>query len=82
MRAVLLNDSRPEPSAGSGALAIVGYCGRPNVSLLPYQLHAQWLAGFLGIYWLLLTEVVFTPQSNSGVTGEGAGGVSTHSKLS
>lgn len=38
--------------------------------------------GVLGIYCLLLTEVVFTPQSNSGVTGEGAGGVSTHSKLS
>lgn len=29
-----------------------------------------------------LTEVVFTPQSNGGVVGEGAGGVSTHSKLS
>jgi len=29
-----------------------------------------------------LTDVVFTPQSNSGVVGEGAGGVSTHSKLS
>jgi hypothetical protein len=28
------------------------------------------------------TEVVFTPQSNSGVVGEGAGGVSTHSKFS
>ena len=29
-----------------------------------------------------LTEVVFTPQSNSGVLGEGAGGVSTHSYAS
>lgn len=29
-----------------------------------------------------LTEVVLTPQSNSGVVGEGAGGVSTHSKFS
>lgn len=28
------------------------------------------------------TEVVLTPQSNSGVVDEGAGGVSTHSKFS
>ena len=30
----------------------------------------------------LHTDVVLTPQSNSGVVGEGAGGVSTHSKFS
>ncbi|KAH8633640.1 cyclopropane-fatty-acyl-phospholipid synthase [Alternaria alternata] len=29
-----------------------------------------------------LTEVVLTPQSKAGVVGEGAGGVSTHSKFS
>ena len=29
-----------------------------------------------------LTEVVLTPQLNSGVVDEGAGGVSTHSKFS
>jgi len=34
------------------------------------------------IYCSLLTEVVFTPQSKSWVMGEGAGGVSTHSKFS
>jgi hypothetical protein len=28
------------------------------------------------------TDVVFTPQSNSGVVGEAAAGVSTHSKFS
>jgi hypothetical protein len=82
MRKVLLNDSRPEPSAGRGALAMVGYCWLPCISCFAHQLRAQWLAGFAEIYCLLLTEVVFTPQSNSGSTGEGAGGVSTHSKFS
>ena len=38
--------------------------------------------GVLQLYCLQLTEVVFTPQSNFGVMGEGAGGVSTHSKFS
>lgn len=61
---------------------MVGYCWRSNVSLLPCQLHAQWLAGSPEIYCLLRTEVILTPQSNSGVTGDGAGGVSTHSKFS
>jgi hypothetical protein len=45
----------------------------------------SWLNGWWGTRQVLYsarTEVVFTPQSNLGVVGEGAGGVSTHSKVS
>jgi hypothetical protein len=52
MRKVLLNDSRPEPSAGRGALAMVGYCLWPCISVLALQSRAQWLAGFAEIYCL------------------------------
>jgi hypothetical protein len=41
MRNLLLNESRPEPSAGRGAFAIVGYCG----AACQLTLNAQWLAG-------------------------------------
>lgn len=46
------------------------------------EIAAQWLVGALEMVYVQLTEVVLTPQSNSGVVGEGAGGVSTHSKFS
>lgn len=36
----------------------------------------------LGKWIVILTEVVLTPQSKGGVAGEGAGGVSIHSKFS
>jgi hypothetical protein len=62
-----------------------GYCWRPNISSPYPQLQAQWLAGLLSrgrSNQLQLTEVVLTPESNLGVAGGGAGGVSIHSKLS
>lgn len=62
---------------------MVGYCQSPKFSSLCLSPMLQWLAG---LFWVdksdKLTEVVLTPQSNAGVTGEGAGGVSTHSKFS
>jgi hypothetical protein len=47
------------------------------------HLKPQWLAGCSRSGLLAKrTEVVLTPQSNLGSMGEGAGGVSTHSKFS
>lgn len=62
---------------------MVGYCQLPEISSLCLYLMLQWLARlFVVDKFDQLTEVVLTPQSNAGVTGEGAGGVSTHSKFS
>lgn len=61
---------------------MVGYCASLNISRLALPALAQWLAGQAYSRGMQRTEVVLTPQSNLGVAGEGAGGVSTHSNVS
>jgi hypothetical protein len=75
------------PSAGSGALLMAGYCCGV---MSAYDLAVAVFNGPRGILYrrhvnfseFIRTEVILTPQSNDGVTGEGAGGVSIHSKFS
>jgi hypothetical protein len=83
MSSVLEKCSALGPSAGRGALAIAGYCYGRAISSYFANCVSQWQAGYLFVISLEeRTEVVLTPQSNEGVVGDGAGGVSIHSKFS
>lgn len=85
MSSELENESEPLLSAGSGAFAMAGDCCCPKISFSTRKTRAQWLPrGCVPAinYLIVLTLVVLTPQSNAASVGEGAGGVSIHSKLS
>ena len=93
MSSVLLKCSALGPSAGKGAFAMAGYYHthqKPRISSCSVAIgKVQWQAGHLfGPFGCrekkreTRTDVVLTPQSNAGVAGEGAGGVSIHSKFS
>ena len=77
----MLNESRPEPSAGRGALAMVGYCSHQLSVQLPYLSVLNGSPGTCQNVGMLRTEVVLTPQSKSETVCDAAG-VSMNSKVS